>query len=115
LLAFTSVYFFESGLFNVLRPIQIKKSAPSLAPAKRSGLSHPSSPSSIGTPPGGAPQSGEEKCITHFLFFCKIKQVLIALAIAGHSSTFRFFVMAGRDPAIHENTEPCDQGTDDVT
>jgi hypothetical protein len=26
LLAFTSVYFFESGLFNGLRPIQIRKS-----------------------------------------------------------------------------------------
>ena len=44
-------------------------------------------------------------------------EALMALAIAGHCapSTFRFFVMAGLEPAIHENTEPCDQGTDDVT
>jgi hypothetical protein len=28
LLSFTYVYFFESGLFNGLRPIQIKKSFP---------------------------------------------------------------------------------------
>jgi hypothetical protein len=47
LLSFIFFYFFESGLFNGLRAIQIKNSVPSLAPAKRSGLSHPSSPSSI--------------------------------------------------------------------
>jgi hypothetical protein len=28
LLSFTNVYFFESGLFNGLRPIQVKKIAP---------------------------------------------------------------------------------------
>ena len=26
-----------------------------------------------------------------------------------------FFVMAGLDPAIHENAQPCDQITDEIT
>jgi hypothetical protein len=41
----------------------------------------------------------------------------MALVVAGRrgSSTFRFFVMAGLDPAIHENAEPCNQANDNVT
>jgi hypothetical protein len=41
---------------------------------------------------------------------------LIALAVGGRSisSNFRFSVMAGLDPAIHENTESGDQITDNV-
>jgi hypothetical protein len=35
LLSFAYVYFLESGLFNELQPIQIKKSAPSPVPSKR--------------------------------------------------------------------------------
>jgi hypothetical protein len=31
------------------------------------------------------------------------------------SSNFRFSVMAGLDPAIHENTESCNHGNDNVT
>jgi hypothetical protein len=42
---------------------------------------------------------------------------LIALAGVGRhaSSTFRVSVMAGPDPAIHENTKSCNQGNDNVT
>jgi hypothetical protein len=41
---------------------------------------------------------------------------LIALAVVGRraSSTFRFFVMAGLDPAIHENAESRNQANDNV-
>jgi hypothetical protein len=41
---------------------------------------------------------------------------LIALAVAGRraSSIFRVFVMAGLDPAIHENAESGNQGNDNV-
>jgi hypothetical protein len=41
---------------------------------------------------------------------------LIALAVGGPSisSNFRFSVMAGLDPAIHENTESGDQVIDNV-
>jgi hypothetical protein len=41
----------------------------------------------------------------------------MALAVGGHcaSSTFRLFVMAGLDPAIHENTEARNQANDNVT
>jgi hypothetical protein len=41
---------------------------------------------------------------------------LIALAVGRRaSSTFRFFVMAGLDPAIHENAESRNQANDNVT
>jgi hypothetical protein len=39
LLAFTSVYFSESGLFKGLRPIQIKKIAPSILGCRTDGSS----------------------------------------------------------------------------
>jgi hypothetical protein len=43
-----------------------------------------------------------------FLFFCNQLPALIAIPVACRrdSPTFRFFVMAGLDPAIHEDTEP---------
>ena len=46
-----------------------------------------------------------------------IVKALIALAVVGRwaSSTFRFFVMAGLDPAIHENAEARNQANDNVT
>jgi hypothetical protein len=49
LLAFASVYFLESGLFNGLRPIQIKKSYPFRLPSisQARSLCHP-----IGATPG---------------------------------------------------------------
>jgi hypothetical protein len=37
------------------------------------------------------------------------------LLVAAHRLLFRVFVMAGLDPAIHENTESCHQGYDNVT
>jgi hypothetical protein len=42
---------------------------------------------------------------------------LIALAVVGRraSATFRYFVMAGLDPAIHENAEARNQANDNVT
>jgi len=42
---------------------------------------------------------------------------LIALAVVGRraSATFRFFVMAGLDPAIHENAKSRNQVNDNVT
>jgi hypothetical protein len=42
---------------------------------------------------------------------------LIALAVVGRraSATFRFFVMAGLDPAIHENAKSGNQANDNVT
>jgi hypothetical protein len=47
----------------------------------------------------------------------RIFLALIALAVVGRraSSTFRFFVMAGLDPAIHENAESRNQANDNVT
>jgi hypothetical protein len=42
---------------------------------------------------------------------------LMALGVAGRraSSAFGSFVMAGLDPAIHENTKSGNQGNDNVT
>jgi hypothetical protein len=39
----------------------------------------------------------------------------LAVAVAAHRLLFGFFVMAGLDPAIHEDTESCNQGNDNVT
>jgi hypothetical protein len=41
----------------------------------------------------------------------------MALDVAGRRIVYfsGFFVMAGLDPAIHENTESCNQGNDNVT
>jgi hypothetical protein len=57
-----------------------------------------------------------EASLTHLLIFRKRLQALIALAVGGRSisSNFRFSVMAGLDPAIHENTECGDQVIDNV-
>jgi hypothetical protein len=41
--------------------------------------------------------------------------IVLAVARSRASSIFGFFVMAGLDPAIHENTESCNQGNDNVT
>jgi hypothetical protein len=55
--------------------------------------------------------------LTRLLIFCKKLPALIALAVGGRSvsSNFRFSVMAGLDPAIHENTESGDQVIDNVS
>ena len=89
MLAFASVYFFESGLFNGLRAIQIANSASSLAPAQRSGLSHPSSPSSNGPPPAMRPVRRREMHNTFSIFWQDKTRI------------FSKAVMARLDPAIH--------------
>jgi hypothetical protein len=61
--------------------------------------------------------SRQPKYIAQILYFRNQMRALIALAVVGRraSSTFRFFVMAGLDPAIHENADARNQANDNVT
>jgi hypothetical protein len=64
LLAFTSVYFFESGLFNGLQPIQIKK----IFPVFRLSSGRPKT---LDLPPRGPRglNSAQKKNLTHIFAF----------------------------------------------
>ena len=76
-LAFTSVYFSESGFFNGLRPIQIKKIRSSPSPERLDDMS-------ISSPllePGKMVNSSMRNTIRHVLNFVNKLSVLIAIAV----------------------------------
>jgi hypothetical protein len=97
-LSFTSVYFSESGLFNGLQPIRIKKFfSASWVTAKLYLTRLPTSFSAAQAADGGICQ---RKNIAQHFDFCKTIPLQIKPALAG----LRFEslgVMAGLDPAIH--------------
>ena len=84
MLAFTSVYFSESGLFNGLRPIQIKKNCSS-APARAAGCGPKFR---IATAPRLAP------------IYRRAKKIL---SIEINSGYFRFCQINSRLPSIHSS------------
>jgi hypothetical protein len=100
LLAFASVYFFESGLFNGLRPIQIKKSFPSFGSVQvvqKRSISPPSLAARLEF-------DVEEKPNIFFGFGNDLHSWLEALGAHPYGSYSHFSSWSGLtwlDPAIH--------------